>query len=298
MPKDQRHAGDEVAAAVGRLIRWSAAARARTLALIGVSLAATGAIDYATGYRYAFSPLYLFPVLVASAALGRLAGLGVALTAALVWTLAQQPPGTSGFTWRLFAWNTVMHFAVLGFIAWLLSVLEKEMRAARHDYLTHLYNRRHLMQSLEAERNRSDRTGEPFSVLSLDLDQFKKLNDAFGHAVGDEALLAVAGVLTDSARAMDISARMGGDEFCLMLPGTDAGTARSIAQRLRTAAADMFRRRGWPIGLSIGIATTVGATETVDELLRRADDMMYEEKQARRRRGVSAADSPGDGRDH
>ena len=107
--------------AVGRLIGWSAASRARTLLLVFVSLAATGAIDYATGYRYAFSPLYLFPVLLASSALGRLAGMVVALTAALVWTFAQQPLDAQVFLCRIIAWNTTMRFAMLGFIAWLLT---------------------------------------------------------------------------------------------------------------------------------------------------------------------------------
>ena len=263
--------------AVGRLIAWSTVSRSRTLVLVFVSLAATGVVDYATGYRYAFSPLYLFPVLLASAALGRLAGMVVALTAALVWTLAQQPPGTSDFSLKLIAWNTTMRFAVLGFIAWLLSELELEMQDARHDYLTRLYNRRHFMQSLEAERNRSDRTGVPFSVLSLDLDQFKRLNDTHGHAAGDEALRVVAGVLSGGARAMDVSARMGGDEFSVLLPEADASVARSIAQRLLAAATDEFQRRDWSIGISLGIVTAIGAAETADEMLRRADDAMYGE---------------------
>lgn len=218
----------------------------------------------------------------------RPAGLIVALTAAFIWTLAQHSPGVAGFPWRLFAWNTVMRFAVLGFVAWLLGALEREMLAARHDYLTHLFNRRHFMQSLEAERSRSDRTGEPFSVLSLDLDQFKKHNDTLGHAAGDEALRVVAGVLSASARAMDVTARMGGDEFCVLLPEADESVAGSIARRLLAAADEEFRRRGWSIGISIGSATA-GASESVDELLRRADDAMYEQKQARRRGGVSAA---------
>lgn len=289
MPDVVRNGGVKDVSVVGRLLRWAAASRARTLGLVGFSLAATGAVDYATGYRFAFSPLYLFPVLIASAALGRPAGLSVALTAAFIWTLAQHSPGAADFSWQLFAWNTVMRFAVLGFVAWLLGALEREMLAARHDYLTHLFNRRHFMQSLEAERSRSDRTGVPFSVLSLDLDRFKTLNDTLGHAVGDEALRVVAGVLSDSARAMDVSARMGGDEFSVLLPEADADVAEAIAQRLLAGCADEFRRRGWPIGISIGIATGVGAAETIDDLLRRADDSMYEQKQARRHGSVPAA---------
>lgn len=270
----------------GGLIAWSVASRARAVILIGIVLAAIGAIDYATGYKYAFAPFYLFPVLIASAALGRVAGLIVAVTAAVVWTLAQQPLGTTGYPLKLFVWNTAMRSVVLGFIAWVLAVLEQEMLAARHDYLTRLFNRRHFIQSLEAERSRSARTGQPFSVLSLDLDKFKKLNDTQGHVVGDKALRVVATVLSNSARAMDVSARMGGDEFCVLLPGADEDVGKLIAQRLLATATEEFRRRGWPIGMSIGIATTTGASETVDELLHRADGRMYEEKQSRHRDSV------------
>jgi len=151
-------------------------------------------------------------------------------------------------------------------------------------------------RSIEAERSRSQRTGEPYSVLSLDLARFKRLNDTLGHAAGDEALRVVAAVLSESSRAMDVSARMGGDEFCVLLPGADESVANSIARRLLAAATDEFQRRGWPIGMSIGIATTSGATETVDELLRRADENMYEERQTRRRCSLSATDSEGSGR--
>lgn len=276
---------------VGWLLNWSAASRTRTLVLVLASLAATGAIDYATGYRFAFSLLYLFPVLIASAAFGRLAGLGVALAAALVWTLAQRSPQSAGFSLETHAWNTAMRFGVLGFIAWLLTELEQEMLAARHDYLTRLHNRRFFMHTLEAERSRSQRTGEPYSVLSLDVDQFKKLNDTLGHAAGDEALRVVAGVLSESSRTMDVSARMGGDEFCVLLPGADESVANAIARRLIGAATEEFRRRGWPIGLSIGIATASGASESVDELLSRADGNMYEEKRVHRRCSAPVTDA-------
>jgi GGDEF domain-containing protein len=197
-------------ATIGKFIAWTATSRWRTLVLVGASLAATGAIDYATGYRFAFAPLYLFPVVIASTALGRKAGLAVSLTAAIVWTFAQQDPRTSSPFWGQFAWNVAMRFATLGVVAWLITALETEMLSARQDYLTRLFNRRRFLQSLEAERSRSARTGAPFSVLTIDLDNFKMLNDTRGHAVGDEALRVVAALLTKSARAMDLSARMGG----------------------------------------------------------------------------------------
>ncbi len=267
---------------VGRLLNWTAAARGRTFGLIILSLAATAVVDYSTGHRYMFSPLYLFPVLLATTTYGRRIGTVVAAMAAVAWTLSQQVRGAPVFPWGPFAWNALMHFAVLSAVGWLLAALEAEMVSARHDYLTRLFNRRHFAQSLAAERSRSARTGEPFSVLSIDLDRFKRLNDTLGHAAGDEALKAVAALLSASARAMDLSARMGGDEFCMLLPGADAAVADSVARRLQAAATEEFRRRGWPLGMSIGIATTRGDAETADALLRRADEAMYLQKRARR----------------
>lgn len=284
MPPMSRSTTARGVSTVGRLLAWATVSRGRTLGFVAASLAATGAVDYATGYRYTFSPFYLFPVLIASAALGRPFGLLVAASASAVWTFAQNPPWTAGFSWGLSAWNTLMHFVVLGSVAWLLAALEEEMLAARHDYLTHLFNRRHFMRSVEAERNRSGRSGEPFSVLSVDVDDFKALNDTRGHAVGDEALRVVADLLAGGARTMDVSARTGGDEFCVLLGAADAAVAEEIARRLRSASAEEFRRRGWPLGLSIGIATTRGTSETVDQLLSRADAAMYREKQGHRRR--------------
>lgn len=264
--------------AVGRLIRWSAATSFRALTLVAALLAATGAADYATGYRYAFSPFYLLPVLIASAAFGRVTGTSVALTAAAVWTLSQEPPWTPAFSAILFVWNTLMRFLVLGSVAWLLGVLEHEMQDARRDYLTRLFNRRHFMEWLEAERVRSRRSGRPFSVLSVDVDRFKALNDSRGHAVGDDALRCVARVLAACARAMDVPARVGGDEFCLLLPETDEETARVVVHRLAEDSSREFRHRGWPIALSIGVATARGSTEGAEDVLSRADKAMYREK--------------------
>lgn len=274
--------------AVGRLIAWSAAARGRTLGLIALSLAATGAIDYATGHRFMFSPLYLFPVLLASVAYGRAAGLAVVAMAATVWAVSQLPPGAAKFPWAPLAWNVLMHSAVLGSVGWLLTALEEEMVASRQDYLTRLFNRRYFMQSLESERSRSLRSGRPFSVLSVDLDRFKALNDTLGHAAGDEALRVVARILTAGARAVDVSARMGGDEFCVLLTEADAGIAAEIARRLQAAATAEFSRCGWSLGLSIGVVTSRGVAETIEQLLDRADEAMYLEKRARRDRPISA----------
>jgi len=101
------------------------------------------------------------------------------------------------------------------------------------DSLTGLYNRWYVMEKIDSEMNRSLRNGCPVSVLMLDIDHFKRVNDAFGHAAGDGVLRAVAQVLRDSCRVYDVPGRYGGEEFCVVLPETKAGNTTVVAERIR-----------------------------------------------------------------
>ncbi len=101
------------------------------------------------------------------------------------------------------------------------------------DSLTGLYNRWYVMEKIDSEMNRSLRHGCPVSVLMLDIDHFKRVNDAFGHAAGDGVLRAVAQVLRDSCRVYDVPGRYGGEEFCVVLPETKTGNTTVVAERIR-----------------------------------------------------------------
>ncbi|MCC8998420.1 MAG: GGDEF domain-containing protein [Candidatus Contendobacter sp.] len=268
-------------------LEWIYASRSRTVAIAFMLVAATGFLDYITGYAMAFSLFYLLPVLLVAHVFGKRVGFMMAGLTAGTWTLAQEVTNLKNFNWLESAWNILMRLGVLVVVTYLLLAFKAEMRYARYDYLTHLNNRRQFMQAFEVERNRSTRTGKPYSILYLDIDHFKTLNDTQGHAAGDEALRVVAMALRIGSRRMDIPARIGGDEFAVLLPDTDTMNCRLIAERIDQAISGEFEKRKWPIGISIGMATAYGIETTIEEILHTVDRAMYQAKYRKVRREPS-----------
>jgi diguanylate cyclase (GGDEF)-like protein/PAS domain S-box-containing protein len=142
------------------------------------------------------------------------------------------------------------------------------------DPLTGLGNYRRLVEALDAEVKRTGRTGRPFAVLLLDLDQLKKINDRYGHLIGSQALCRLADVLRVSCRAIDTAARYGGDEFAVILPETTAAAARVVASRIRSCLAT--DRLQPSLSASIGVAVYPQDGERLEDLLRQADRELYE----------------------
>lgn len=156
---------------------------------------------------------------------------------------------------------------------------------AQHDTLTNLYNRRGLAENLEREIARHSRSGAPFSLLMLDVDHFKQFNDTYGHACGDEVLRWLAGVLGHTARREDLVARIGGEEFCVLLPDAEEVEALHVAERIRLAVAtEPTPRREQRITVSIGVATHAHNEEQPAALMERADGALYRAKSAGRNR--------------
>jgi diguanylate cyclase (GGDEF)-like protein len=169
----------------------------------------------------------------------------------------------------------------------LREVLETQAFA---DGLTGVANRRSFDAALAAAIASARRTGEPVALLTLDVDHFKKINDTWGHAVGDQALQAVAAALEKVARrAGDIVARLGGDEFVMLLR-TDPVGARHAADEVRAAMAQLSTLPGGPPGLSIGVAVLPDHAATAEELLGTSDAALYEAKQGGRGRTAVAGE--------
>ncbi len=147
------------------------------------------------------------------------------------------------------------------------------------DPLTGLWNYRLLIDRLSSEIKRYGRDGKPFSVLLLDLDGLKKINDAHGHLVGSQALCRVAEVLHLSCREIDTPARYGGDEFALVLPGTSSEEAGFVARRIsQRLAEDVEVPR---LSVSIGVAEYPRDGHTIEHILGAADQALYDEKKLR-----------------
>ena len=148
---------------------------------------------------------------------------------------------------------------------------------ADHDALTGLYNRRRFEEELDRHIAHGRRYGMGGALLLLDLDDFKRVNDAFGHRAGDRVLTAVALVLTHRLRESDIVARFGGDEFAVLMPVGGVAEATELAELLVAAIRADVPTPAGPLSASVGIAL-FGDLSTADEVLSRADDAMYEEK--------------------
>lgn len=146
------------------------------------------------------------------------------------------------------------------------------------DPLTTLFNRRYFEEFLGNEVIRAKRMKQPFTVIGLDLDHLKQINDKYGHSLGDLAIKAVADVLKKNARSIDIAARMGGEEFNVLLPGVDSTGGLIAAERIRTAIADCELEQIGQITASIGVATFFEQSSNVDELMELVDQAMYSAK--------------------
>jgi diguanylate cyclase (GGDEF)-like protein len=163
---------------------------------------------------------------------------------------------------------------------------------AAHDALTGLANRRTAYARLEQMIALARRSGRPLGVVSLDLDHFKQINDRYGHGVGDEVLRAAAQRLLATCRVSDVVARVGGEEFVVLLPDTDRAGTADLAEKLRRAVASLeLLTLRHPLSASLGATTLTGA-DTSTEVLRRADNALYEAKRGGRNRVVEARSGP------
>jgi diguanylate cyclase (GGDEF)-like protein len=179
------------------------------------------------------------------------------------------------------------------------SQFERLRGLADHDELTGLYNRRALDGLLRDEVSRHERYGRPFSLVMLDVDYFKAVNDSYGHPVGDEVLRWLAQLVRDCVRAGDIPARYGGEELAVVLPGVDSGPALKAAERLRLrVAARPFsfgsarRQTHLSVTLSLGVAALPDDAPTVASLIAAADRALYAAKRGGRNRSVRFCDLP------
>jgi diguanylate cyclase (GGDEF)-like protein len=248
-----------------------------------------GCLDYATGTEARVFPLYYLPIAAGALLVSRAVGLGLAVFSSVFWVLSMY---WGGSTWSagMFTFNAATQMASFGVIALLVGSLarrfEVERDLSRTDPLTSLPNGRSFHETATVLIAGARRSGRPFTVAYLDLDNFKTVNDTRGHLQGDQALKAVAEVLRRATRASDVTARFGGDEFALLLPDTGPEPARTVLERLLAMIADAMRQREWPITVSIGAVSFPKAPATVEAAVHAADSLMYRVKQGGKNRAL------------
>lgn len=247
---------------------------ATTIGLLGV-VALVGYADYITGPDIGLSLFYLAPIVAAAWYCGRGASLLVACAAAASWFLADYMIRVS---LPLSLWNGITRLVIYVTQGLLIAALREDRRRegvlARTDSITHLPNSRAFLELLEAAVGRA----EAICVIYIDLDNFKRVNDAFGHHAGDEVLERTAEGLRESVRTTDFVARLGGDEFAILLQEIDVAGAEAIAARVlekvRLIARDF---EGTGLGASLGLAMAQRGF-SAEEVLKASDDAMYDAK--------------------
>lgn len=256
--------------------------RRRVFIFATVLLLILGWGDYATGFEISFSFFYLIPISIVTWYIGIRSGYFMTMCGVLIWVFSNLLAGeTYSSEWIRF-FNTAVRLVVFMMIASLIhelrTALQKEHEIARTDYLTGVFNGREFHEQLALEIKRASRLQYPISLAYIDLDNFKRVNDAHGHSVGDVHLKRVAQVINATIRKTDVFARLGGDEFALLLPNLDSEHARSVFQKIEQAVLQGLAELDSPITLSAGVVTFKSAPENVDDMLRKADALMYEAK--------------------
>jgi diguanylate cyclase (GGDEF)-like protein len=251
------------------------------IALLALSiLAPLVVLDYAVGPTFSLTASYTLPVVLV-AWYGRredwtaaMAGLAAALS--LVVRLSASTADIGRFP----AWDALGSlglYLLFGYTILRLRVaLDRQRELARTDPLTGLANLRALKEAAEAEVERARRFHHPLTVLFLDIDDFKTVNDAKGHGAGDAVLRDAAAVLRAAVRSTDLVARSGGDEFVVLMPETSSNTARPVLRRLDEALP--LSKGELTVSVSMGVATFSRAPASSRELLETADFLMYQAK--------------------
>jgi diguanylate cyclase (GGDEF)-like protein len=204
-----------------------------------------------------------------------------AIVTALVWSMAEASISWPDYPFNAFALNLFSRGVTFTVVARVLAKVWKERDIARKDSLTDLGTRLEFFDKFAIEQLRSERSGIPYSLLFIDIDQFKLLNDNHGHHVGDMALKLLADILRENSRRVDTVTRFGGDEFVLLVPETDERSCAALIDRIKLSAEKEFQKEGWPISLSIGHVTESGRRRSVDEILHEADMKMYSDKKSK-----------------
>ena len=201
-----------------------------------------------------------------------------AILIAIAWSSVEAAIIWPNFPLKAFALNVFTRSVTFTVIARVVAKLWKEREFGRRDMLTSLSNRAEFFEKFEIEQLRSERSGQPYSLLFIDIDRFKMLNDSLGHHTGDKALKELSDILRDNSRRVDSISRFGGDEFALLFPETDEPSCKMLTNRIKRTAEKSFQEKGWDISLSTGHVTATGKKLSADEILHLADTRMYAAK--------------------
>ena len=247
-----------------------------------IMLLLVGAVDILTGAEVSLGIFYLIPVAFVAWFSSRWNGILYAIAAVLIERIALSLGGSTYSHPLVPYWNTIVRLLLFSVVVFLVTELktraEQAQILARTDPLTEVANSRYLYSLAEMEIERLSRYEHPFTVAYMDIDNFKEINDRFGRKAGDELLRLVASSMQNNLRITDTVARVGGDEFIILLPETRGEGALSIFFRLRQMLMSVLEARGWNVTFSVGAMTFISPPMSVDSMIKSVDALMYQVK--------------------
>lgn len=255
---------------------------ARASIVAAALTAILGCADFSISSDVSFSIFYLIPVTAAVFLSGRLLGLIFSVICALVWIAADISSGLNYHVWYVPVWNTLVRFGYFVFhtllLNQLLTTISMIQEASLKDPLTKAANWRCFEQYSTELLQQAGRDNIKMTIAYIDVDNFKKINDSFGHGVGDEVLIQIAQIIQSQIRSQDMIARLGGDEFAVVLNNTDLTTSQEILNRIRHKTCQEMQARNWDVTLSIGAMVFSVLPVTIAPMLKMVDDLMYDVK--------------------
>jgi diguanylate cyclase (GGDEF)-like protein len=256
--------------------------RGRWIVIGALGVLLLGILDYVTGEEFAFAQFYLLAIILVTWATDIRIGFFISLLSALTLMSAEILGGQTYSHPIMYVVNTFIRVSFYFMYAFLIEKLKisrkKVQWAARTDYVTGAFNRRYFHELLVMEIDRARRYPHAIAVVYMDMDNFKMVNDLFGHKVGDDVLRCIAGELKSQLRKTDVIARLGGDEFALLLPSARLQEAKIVLTKVRTHLLQTMQQRNWPVTFSIGVVICASPPVSVEQLIDKADETMYRVK--------------------
>ena len=241
-----------------------------------------GIFDYATGNELTLSLFYLVPIVLVTWAVDGKTGLFMSFISGLTLLGAEMAAGQTYSQPIFYLLNTLIRTLFYVVVVYLVAELQKSRReeqmAARTDFVTGAVNARYFNELLQMEISRIRRYPHPITLVYIDVDNFKLVNDLFGHKIGDDVLRCIATELKSQLRVTDTVARLGGDEFVMLLPSTRQSEARLVVSKVYTNLIEQMRQRNWPVTFSMGAVTCEFSPYSAEQLVNMADELMYEVK--------------------
>lgn len=249
-----------------------------------------GVFDLTASPEVTHSFLYLLPISFVTWFSGRRAGFAVLAICMALWSGNNISSNMLITTWNIL--STLSFFvAIAALVDKTRRLLENERQLARSDHLTGAWNMRAFAELVEHDMHNSRRTGQSFSLAYVDIDNFKTVNDTFGHARGDELLRTTVAEIIGSLRTTDIVGRLGGDEFAIFFPATDQVSVKTIMAKIVGQLAKLADENSWPISFSAGVVTCRGGVYDLNAIIASADFLMYQVKKAGKN-SISYAEYP------